>query len=53
MANFKRKRTSRQVRCTICTANKWLGNNKRGGYSGGRGRTAKADRNRVSTHELE
>lgn len=28
MANFKRKKTKRSVRCTLCTPLKWLGNNK-------------------------
>lgn len=27
MANFKRKKTKRNVRCTMCTQNRWLGNN--------------------------
>lgn len=26
MANFKRKRCKRQVRCTICTTHRWKGN---------------------------
>lgn len=28
MANFKRKKAKRQVRCTMCTQHRWLGNNK-------------------------
>lgn len=28
MANYKRKRSKRQVRCTICTTYRWLGNHK-------------------------
>lgn len=28
MANFKRGKTKRNVRCTICTTHKWMGNNK-------------------------
>lgn len=28
MANFKRKKTKRRVRCTLCTPVKWMGNNK-------------------------
>ena len=28
MANFKRGKTKRRVRCTLCTPVKWLGNNK-------------------------
>lgn len=28
MANFKRKKTKRNVRCTMCTYYRWLGNNK-------------------------
>lgn len=28
MANFKRKKTRRNVRCTMCTQNRFLGNNK-------------------------
>lgn len=28
MSNFKRKKTKRRVRCTLCTPVKWLGNNK-------------------------
>lgn len=26
--NHKRKKTRRQVRCTLCTPYRWLGNNK-------------------------
>lgn len=26
--NFKRKKTKRQVRCTLCTADRWKGNAK-------------------------
>jgi hypothetical protein len=26
MANFKRRRCKRQVRCTICTTHRWRGN---------------------------
>jgi len=28
MANFKRKRCRRQVRCTLCTSDRWKGNGK-------------------------
>jgi hypothetical protein len=28
MANFKRKRSRRQVKCTMCTPVRWLGNSK-------------------------
>ena len=28
MANHKRKKTKRRVRCTMCTPYKWMGNNK-------------------------
>lgn len=28
MANFRKKKTKRQVRCTMCTPYKWLGNSK-------------------------
>lgn len=28
MANFKRPKTKRRVRCTMCTTYKWMGNNK-------------------------
>jgi hypothetical protein len=28
VANFKRKRCRRQVRCTLCTADRWKGNGK-------------------------
>ena len=28
MANFKRKRSKRTVRCTICTKYRWRGNSK-------------------------
>jgi len=28
VANFKRKRCKRQVRCTLSTANRWKGNGK-------------------------
>ena len=28
MANFKRKKTKRRVRCTMCTKFRWMGNNK-------------------------
>jgi hypothetical protein len=28
MANFKRGKTKRRVRCTLCTPHKWMGNNK-------------------------
>ena len=28
MANFKRKRCKRIVRCTLCTLNRWKGNAK-------------------------
>lgn len=28
MANFKRKKSKRQVRCTLCTSYSWLGNHK-------------------------
>jgi hypothetical protein len=27
MANFKRKKSKRSVRCTLCTPLRWLGNN--------------------------
>jgi len=27
MAHFKRKKTKRRVRCTLCTPYKWMGNN--------------------------
>lgn len=27
MSNFKRKKTRRNVRCTLCTDVRWLGNN--------------------------
>lgn len=30
MANFKRKKCKRQVRCTLCTPNKWKGNSRKG-----------------------
>lgn len=26
MANFKRAKTRRRVKCTICTPHKWMGN---------------------------
>lgn len=26
MANFKRRKSKRQVRCTLCTADRWRGN---------------------------
>lgn len=28
MAHFKRQKTKRRVRCTLCTPHKWMGNNK-------------------------
>lgn len=28
MSNFKRKKTKRRVRCTMCTKYRWFGNNK-------------------------
>ena len=28
VANFRRKRSRRQIRCTICTPYRWLGNHK-------------------------
>jgi hypothetical protein len=28
VANFKRKRCRRSVRCTLCTADRWKGNGK-------------------------
>lgn len=28
MANFKRQKTKRRVRCTLCTSYRWMGNNK-------------------------
>lgn len=28
MANYKRQKTKRRVRCTRCTLYKWMGNNK-------------------------
>lgn len=28
MANFKRQKTKRRVRCTLCTTYRWFGNNK-------------------------
>jgi hypothetical protein len=28
MANFKRTKTKRRVRCTICTKYRWMGNAK-------------------------
>jgi hypothetical protein len=51
--NFKRKKTRRQVRCIHCTSNRWLGNNKSGGYCGHKPRVAKALRNRVEATEVE
>lgn len=29
MANFKRQKTRRRVRCTLCTPHRWEGNSKR------------------------
>jgi hypothetical protein len=37
MANFKRKRTKRSVRCTMCTRDRWKGNNA-GRFKGDRPR---------------
>lgn len=28
MAHYKRKKSKRQVRCTICTKYRWMGNKK-------------------------
>jgi hypothetical protein len=28
MANFKRRKSKRIVRCTLCTAYRWMGNSK-------------------------
>ena len=28
MANFKRRRSKRSVRCTLCTPYRWMGNTK-------------------------
>lgn len=28
MANFKRGKTKRNVRCTLCTSDRWKGNSK-------------------------
>ena len=28
MGNFKRKKSKRHIRCTICTPYKWMGNSK-------------------------
>jgi len=28
MANFKRKKSKRTVKCTLCTPDRWKGNNK-------------------------
>lgn len=28
MANFKRKKCKRNVRCTLCTSYRWMGNSK-------------------------
>lgn len=28
MANFKRKKSRRSIRCSICTPYRWLGNHK-------------------------
>lgn len=28
MANFKRNKSKRRVRCTLCTKYRWMGNNK-------------------------
>lgn len=37
VANFKRKKSKRSVKCTMCTQNRWFGNNK--------GRTTAKDAN--------
>lgn len=28
MSNFKRKKTKRSIRCSLCTPHRWRGNNK-------------------------
>lgn len=43
MAHFKRKRSKRQVRCTLCTPVRWLGNHKE--------RRPFRDKKRMDDHE--
>ncbi len=42
MANFKRRKTRRNVRCTMCTQSRFLGNNK-GRYKAKEEASRKAD----------
>jgi hypothetical protein len=51
MAHFKAKKTRRQVRCTMCTSFRWLGNSAR--TWGTKSRQAKANRNRIDKDDLE
>lgn len=43
MANFKRKKCKRQVRCTMCTDNRWKGNRK--------DRRPAKEKRKATTHE--
>lgn len=44
MANFKRKKSKRQVRCTLCTKHRWKGN--------GKDRFKKSDKETAKLHDF-
>lgn len=50
MANFKRKRSRKQVRCTLCTPHRWKGN--KAGPSGD-GRFKFRDHAKIAAMEKE
>lgn len=47
MANHKRKKSKRTVKCTMCTPHKWLGNNS------GRTKRKETDHKERSTKEID
>jgi hypothetical protein len=51
MANYKRGKTKRQVRCTLCTPNRWRGNSKeRFKARDGAAKSAASDEIRAACH---
>jgi hypothetical protein len=47
MSKFKRKKSKRTVKCTLCTKHRWLGNNK------GRTKDKEADHKKRSDKEIK
>jgi len=50
MANYKRKRSRRQVRCTLCTPHRWKGNRGERFKAGQRANRGRIDRTEAGEH---